>query len=391
MSENDISVLIINQHSHNFGDDAAGTALINRLLLNSRVSRIDIIYNSCDVAIPVTNEKVHHRLDISLRKVGILELLKFCIFGGKTKYKTKSSTMKKWINIIDRADYIYVAPCGANIGIYKDWLFLFRVYMIIRRKKTPIFHYNTIGKSGSPIFDFFAKRVLKKSIIFVRETKSKKYLESLGLKAKFGPDTAFMLSKCEIEIRDKVIGFVPSEFGNWHPNFKRTNIDLYIQNNICKEIAEICIKGNYKIELLPHLNTNSEKEYYEKIRSKLIGFGVKSTMVVIRNDINNFMKYDEAIASCQFIIGMRYHTIVLAVKNERPFISICYENKMNELCQYTGMHNYHINLDSMNDNEILHKFRLLEENSEKIRITLKQFMTSQLISSLKEATNFIDM
>lgn len=41
-----MNVLIVNQHSNNFGDDAAGCAFVDILLTFSEVDKIDIIYNS---------------------------------------------------------------------------------------------------------------------------------------------------------------------------------------------------------------------------------------------------------------------------------------------------------------------------------------------------------
>lgn len=390
MTVSGLSILIINQHSHNYGDDAAGTALVYRLLSDKNVTKIDIIYNSCDVAIPVVNPRLRHDLDISLRKVGVYEILKFFFLNSFSGYKTNSKILKKWLKIIDEADYIFVAPCGANIGIYKDWLFLFRVFMVIKRNKIPIFHYNTIGKSGNLVFDYFARKVLKCSKIYVRENKSHNYIKSLGMEAKYGPDTAFMLPRCKIEVRPKIIGFVPSEFDYWHPSFKKNNIDNYVQEILCKEIAGVCNNGSYKLELLPHLNTEREKKYYHLIKNKLIVHGLNPESILIRNDINNFMDYDLAIASCQFIIGMRYHTIVLAVKNYRPFISICYENKMIELCNYTNMNEYKVELASKSKGEVLRKFNYLLDNYEIVQINLCKFINSEFVLKLKEPTEFID-
>lgn len=385
------SILIINQHSQNYGDDAAGTALVNRLLSSDKVSKIDIIYNSCNVAIPVKDERVIHNLDISLRRVGIPELIRFSLFGNFSFFRTKSDVLGKWLSIIDDSTHIYVAPCGANIGIYKDWLFLYRIYMVIKRKKTPIFHYNTIGKSGNFLFDLLSKMVLKKSKIFVREIKSKEYIEKLGMEVSYGPDSAFMLPQSKVSVRPNVIGFVPSEFGSWHPNFRNKNIDQEVQEVLCKEVAEICVKGNYRIELLPHLNTSNEMEYYDKIIEKLTAFGVDKEMVNIRYDIDTFMKYDEVIGSCQYVIGMRYHTIVLAAKNIRPFVSICYENKMIELSRYTNMQDYIVDLTKDLKGEMLSKFELLLKNMNTIEDNLRTFMSSDLIDNLKEATSFVDI
>ena len=57
--------------------------------------------------------------------------------------------MHEWIELIKNCDVAVMSPCGANIGIYKDWASLIRILMVIIEKKKFIFQYNTIGKSGN--------------------------------------------------------------------------------------------------------------------------------------------------------------------------------------------------------------------------------------------------
>lgn len=355
-----MNILIINQHSNNFGDDAAGCALLQILFKNLNIDRVDILYNATK-KIPFVSEKVFHHLDISFGTVGKVALLKYYVFDRPLNRKSKNSLINDWMRIIHDADYVLMSPCGANIGIYKSWASLFRILMCLIEGKKIIFYYNTIGSSGNAFFDFLARIALKKSIIYVREEKSKTYLDSIGIKSEFGPDTAFALKNNKtLPKRKNVLSLVPSNLDSWHPEFKNCPVDKKIQSVIIPLIAKFAKQNNLVIEILPHKGTESERIYNEIIKEKIEGCGYKD--VTIRTNVLTMWDYDAAIASSSFVVGMRYHSVVLSAKNGVPFISLCYENKMKEVCRYTGMQSYAIDLHKLDDPaEILRFENALQE------------------------------
>lgn len=341
-----MKVLIINQHSNNFGDDAAGCALIKMLLKKGNVTSIDIVYHSTK-EIPFNNEKVHHHLELNFSNVGKMRFIKYYLLDRPFKKQSSSGLMNEWIDIIQKSDIVFVSPCGANIGIYKDWPSLVRILMVIKEKKKIVFHYNTIGKSGSYIFDNLAKYALSKSVIYVRERRSEEYINNIGLKCICGPDTAFALESLRCKIREDTISFIPSSFDNWHPEFKNSPVDDILQSQFIPFLASWASRNKFKIDILPHLNTNDEYEYNQIILNCFIKAGFKD--VLIRTDVNNVWDYDNAIATSRFVVGIRYHAIVLAAKNCRPFLALCYENKMKEVCNYTDMMDSIIDIHNLVD------------------------------------------
>ena len=337
-------VLIINQHSGNFGDDAAGCALVKMLLDEYNVSKIDIVYNA-DKPIPYSDSRVHHDFNYSFHQVGYVNLLKYLVLGKFLPFSSFNTNLQSFISTIRNADLILVAPCGANIGIYKDWRFLFRTALIIHEHKTPVFHLNTIGKSGNVFFDFIARKVLHKSAIYVRERKSEEYITSLGLPVRRGPDTAFAVKYIDdAEIRKDTISVIPAELDSWHPFFKKHPANKRILQEIAPCISRFAVERNCNIEILPHLQSKEETQFNIKFKECLIASGMNPEHVKIRTDIDDMYKYDKAIATSSMIIGMRYHAAVLAARNSRPFIALAYENKMAEVCDYTHMLGYYFNL-----------------------------------------------
>lgn len=341
-----MNTLILNQHSSNFGDDVTGCVLVELLLKKKKVSRVDILYNA-EKTIPVTNKRVYHHLEQNFSNVGYLNIIKYYIIQKTLGLLPKNKILRDWILLLRNADLVFVTPCGANIGIYKDWRFLFRVLMAVIENKKPIFHYNTIGKSGNFIFDLIAKYVLKHSKIYVREKASQNYVRSLGLECKCGPDTAFALKPLNLEVDRNLICFIPSQLATWHPLFKNITSDEHILNKILPAIVDFANKNHFRIEILPHLGTDPENRFDQKVLTIMRNLGCKS--VSVRNDICNYIEYDKAIARSRFIIGMRYHAVVLSAKNMRPFISISYENKMKEVCKYTNCIKQSVDLTDFNN------------------------------------------
>lgn len=368
-----MNVLIINQHTLNFGDDCAGIALIQNLCKVKEVDKIDILYNTKG-KLKLDNKIINHNQELMLKNIGYIEIIKYLLFR-KLGYKNiKNKYLNEMLNKIKRADYIFVSPCGANMGIYKDWRFILRLLFVVFENKTPIFHLNTIGKSNNLLFDMISKYILKRSKIYVREEKSRKYIEDLGFDVKKGVDTGYSFENTiygEQNLNKNVLAFVPTEL-SWHPSFKENNENLY--DDIISTISKFCIKENKIIHLIPHLNSKEEFEFYKKIKKSFILSGIEEANIIIRSDIDDVYKYEKAIKDSFMVVGMRYHSVVLASKNGRPFISLSYENKMQEVCNYTNMQKYSIRLYEKEHNiNVLKDF--LEEikiNEEKISNNLKE-------------------
>ena len=361
-----MNFLIINQHTKNFGDDLAGISLINNLFEKYPNCKIDLIYNTQGL-LPINDRRLSHNREITFKNIGFISILKYLIFGKKSVQK--NNIFKKMINIIDNADYIYVSPCGANIGIYKDWQFLLRLVIVIKEKKTPIFHLNTIGKSNNFIFNIISKKVLKKSIIFVREKKSQIYLKSININSQFGPDTVFSYNINSIKKENKIT-FIPTQLSYWHPLFKKYDFDSITKNEIIKTLSDFSKNKNLVIHLLPHLNSEKELNFYKELKKQF----KKNKVNIVIDKVSSANDYIKIIGESRFVIGMRYHSIVSAIKNNIPFISLSYENKMIEVCKYCKMSDYSINLFNHNYTNKLF-FKLLNnmyDNEEKIINDLKK-------------------
>lgn len=375
-----MKVVVINQYTENRGDEAAGTALVKNLLKNPNIDQIDIIYNSA-YKLDIENPRVKHRNeDLRLKNAGRVGILNYLLFRKTllNKISIANDTMNKMSKTIRDADYIYVTPCGASIGIYQDWAFLIRLLFVIKENKTPIFCLNTIGASGNKLFDFLANKVLKNSKLYVREQRSKDYLESIGLNSQLGVDTAFSLDPISVERDMDRVGLVVTLL-DWHPEFKGRNMSEEVLTDIVPGIANFCKKHGLKIDLIPHIGKEPESGYIKQVISKLIESGLTKDDIRYREDVITSDDYDNAIAKLRFMIGMRYHSIVLAAKNAIPFLALAYENKMREVCRYSNQLNHYLNLqDKLTQNQIEEELENVNSNLESIHSNLKKVYDEKL-------------
>ena len=363
-------ITIINQHTNNFGDEAAGISLIQTLLKKYDDILINIIYNG-NGTIHLENEKVIHRVDYKLKNMGYFNIL-FKLFFHKF---SGNEMMKKYDALMKESDYVIISPCGANIGIYKDWRFLIRVLFAIFNGKKPIFYLNTIGNSGNFIFDTMAKYALKKSIVYVREQASQSYLLKNKISCELGVDTAFLFDDLKtIRIEKNRIAFIVTDVTD-HKNFKGKKGIEIIQKTILPHLCDFAKKKNMVIHIIPHLNTIEEQYFIDSViklmKEKFMFYDV------IKENVETVYDYYENIAKSYFVVGMRYHAVVLGAKSNTPFISFAYENKMVEVSNYTNMKEYCIRL--YNDSDIklfnstgLKLFEAIDNNNSLIRKNLKQ-------------------
>lgn len=368
-----MKVLIINQHTNNFGDDAAGVALVSTLLKAKHCVDVTYVWNKNGTKIPIEDPSLTHYEKNNLSRANLLKELFAFIFRNDSYFHI----IKK---LSMQADYVLVSPGGANIGIYKDWAYLINVIIARKYNKNVIFHLNTISKSNSALFNFMAKYILKKCIMFVREKASFDLLRSQGIVSTLGVDTAFLLdrrSKSDRYKGKKIITFVPTELSNWHVHFKNVNDHDLLANKIIPAISQFSKANDYVVKILPHLYASeAEGKFLHSLKEK---FDTHNVECFIDTEVTDFYKYDQSITDSSLVVSMRYHGVVLSVKNNIPVISLSYENKMKECCRYSGISSQNIdllNFDSKKFSELLSSF---DENFNQVDNGFLKKMASSVV------------
>lgn len=357
----------MNQHVGNFGDDAAGLALL-QLLLKSNVQEIVVIHNGQYAHPLIDDPRINAPRGVTLREIGYCGIAAYMLMPTKWALRL-NARLRNLIEIIRGVDLVIMAPSGANLGIYRDWQFLLRAVICTREGHEPIFFWNTVGSSGNRFFDSIAKMVFQRSKMYVREAASREYLEKRQIRSTLGFDSAFALASIPAQTR-RIMTVVPAELDSWHPHFRREKINSTIIESVPNALAEIAEAHCLRIEILPHLRSHDEREFNNLFAQKLIHCGLPSEAVSIRNDISDVETYDMAIASSYVVIAGRYHAAVLAAKNGRAFVSLAYENKMIEVCRYLNTPELAIDLRAAQEAVKVSPSALTAEMSKTINICL---------------------
>lgn len=349
-----MNVLIVNQHTNNFGDDAAGTALVNALL-QVGVKRVELLY-CMPSKLPIEDERVIHNHFLNVRSLRKPEYLAYAVAKLRC-----GSYIPGLLKKLDEYDLVLVSPCGSNLGIYKDWQLLMQDLVIVSKKRL-VFHLNTIAASGDRLFDLLVRKVCKRSAVYVRERASQRYLESVGIKSTWGPDTAFLLeSKGDaIENRDKIV-FVPSDVWSWHVDFMNREGGVF-EGVVLPGLAWFARTHGKGICILAHTNSSAEMDFNASVKRDLQRIDARLDVEI--PEISDVYDYENHIRGAWMVVGMRYHSIVLAVKNGVPFLALSYEQKMVEVSEYSGERRYCVKLrDLEEDPEVVGRQmgELLEE------------------------------
>jgi len=377
-------LLVINLHTHNFGDEALGRSIINKLIDKNIYPSINILYShnneiSNKGFINFDNQKTikqYSALQGSLLQkltVRALLALPFKI----SRFLTKFTVYKHEAKLIESSDEILSAPGGVNIGPYKDWTYLWRLYYALNvGKKTAIY---SISFGPLPSNKLFKKRstwVLKNvNFLSLRDKKSQTFAVDLGLNHIPSIDTTFLdqndyksLTKA-LNLPDKYIVITPNELDRWHhqyKNFSHEKIkDVYI--NIINSFIEMQIN----VVILPHLfGYNYDDLYIETIVNSL-NTSDKITFFPSNNLNSNIVQ--AIISKANFAIGSRFHTIMFAIRNETPFFALSYEHKiMNTL---TGLQLESCAIDF---------YKELDTNNE-------AFIYTSLFKTYKQSTKYFEI
>ena len=339
-----MKILIINQHSQNHGDEAAGRALV-RKLLSAGYSDITVSYNTqcCDDAVFFIHEAgvkqfkknfyprgIGHVLRLSLKRPNFLTRFLVFLYGR----------IREDRRLIRNADVIINAPGGINMGAYCDNLYLWRLKTALELKKHVIMYSSSIGPFDMEEYFVNISRDILRRVDFLslRDAQSCRYAEEMGRKAVPSIDTAFLMRPAvelppELQLPPSYVVVVPHQLYAWHPKFR--NMDRKALDHFYKKLLEKFAGQGVHLVLLPQIFANpqvNDEKYFESLAAEIPNCQVIPTRY--NSDIQQ-----KIIQGADFLIGARYHSTVFAVNNEVPFYSLSYEHKMVNMLETLGLKN----------------------------------------------------
>ncbi len=386
-----MNVLVLGQHTDNYGDDAAGIALLQRLDAFNEVKKITVLYRFKNVK-PieyVSSKIIHNTTDfpdyvVKGRLRLVTDLYNYC-----NNMILKSDKNNKFNMLLNEADYIFMSPCGANIGSYLDRQLLFALCTCVAKKKKVITHLNSFDDSGDKRFNWIALSMLKKCYrIYTRERRSQEYLSSKEIESLFGVDSAFMLEEPENVTTEEKKPFVVvlTEINKWHRRYKQYSwtVNEYY-NRILQPILYMASEEKRKVFLVPH--TDGENEFLLEL--KQLADNDCPGICYFKQEIENAFEYSNCIRNAYCVISARYHGVVFAAKHKVPFIGLAYDSKTAEVCEYTGCANQCVSIVDVMDGKVNidEKVKDIIDHNADIVTQLTRFMGSETLQTVYKPTS----
>lgn len=344
-----MKILIIEQPLNNRGDESAHRGLVNKLVEEFPDITIKVLfYGRKDRDIDVFRVESNHveyeniRLGQMTSKYNT-RIVKVLMMSGLTKLLYLLPGMRNVIKEYKNADFVLCAPGGMNLGGFRDWVHQAFLLLAKYENKKIIYWGRSIGPfSDTTYLDrLFKKRSLDLLNYFsfssLRDYKSQAIAEHLNVNYTPTIDSAFLRDvpyHVPEVIRDTLKGtpyivLVPNSLA-WHSNFKAYTFEdirrfwIKMVNTLGKSYP------NYNIVMLPQTIGYSKwlpdgEIYFNKIKN---GSDCKSQIIVVDEKYGSDIQ-QAIISKAQFLIGARYHSVIFAINQGVPFISLSYEHKMN--------------------------------------------------------------
>src|SRR4030042_3145074 len=359
-----MNILIINQHTYNRGDEAAGIAFMTALSRVSEEFQLAVLYNSpkpvdkdSSIGLSVHPNSRHYSYGRGFHKRCLCMLAMVLPFG--MSLARLAPTLVKEYRLIRDSDVIINAPGGVNIGPYMDWIYLWRLYLSTMLKKNVAVYSISFGplsrRQGVRAYAFsrVSKKVLRRvSFLSLRDQGSQSYARKLRLSYMASADTAFLCDGKRKELPSelahliawKFVIVVPNELNAWHPNYRNTS--PWALKDIYQRICTHVLASGYKVVMLPQLFGAQNDEAY----MKSIAATIANENIEVVPDCYDSDTQQAIVRQASLLIGARYHSIVFSINNEVPFLSLAYEHKMSDMLSMLGLSDR--NFDFSNPSQI---------------------------------------
>ena len=297
------------------------------------------------------------------------------------------SLFQKTKRILDQVDVIIDISGDGISSDYGTKSIFFSLYpnFLSKKKKKFIYAPQTLGPFKSGIQTFLAKRAFSNAdAVYLREEESLNKIDQEQIKiSAIYADLAFLLEPREIP-----------EGANIPPNTIAVGVSSLIKKftkedncNHFKEICDSCIKANYNVLLVNHVNTlqgddimvakSLKEEYYHD-----------DDRVIFFNENFRGSEWKYLIGKCEGIISARMHPVVHALAQAVPALNLSYNHKSIGVIR-NRFSPYGDNI-GINDNDILKKINdfilqitLVDKAEFEKKVQKNKILAKQFIEELK--------
>ena len=373
-----MNILIVNQPLRNRGDESAHRALVRKLLQEIPDMHVRVLFY-CEEAnaideFSVLDERVEYISAFGVNERQ-LKTLYFIQKGIKNTLFWCHPYVNKFLRHYHWSDAVVCAPGGTCMGGFMNWWHEEQLLIAMKLGK-PIFYY---GRSIGPFWDEpEEKKVFKQqavrilnyaSYVSLRDATSIKIAKDLGINNVIETtDTAF-LDYPQVNIPEEILReigrkeyvvFVPNSL-IWHYFYrgKATGEEVVAY---WSKVARMIAKHypNHKIVMLPQTSLQG-KVFDDKYLFQDIQKHCPEIDIFVSDDIYSSDIQQQIIRGADAVFGARYHTIVFAINNNVPFVSLSYEHKMSGLLEELSLQDEMIDITKLftseeENNRILKQF-----------------------------------
>lgn len=377
-----MNILIVNQPLRNRGDESAHRALVRSILQVLPNAHIRVLYY-CEEVDAVTqfivqNERVEYIIEFAPQQHQLLAF-DFLRKGLEHSLYWSHPYVYRYLKHYRWADAVVCAPGGICMGGFMNTWHEEQLLIAIKLEK-PIFYY---GRSVGPFWDEpKEKRIFKQqaiqilnyaSYVSLRDATSIKIAKDLGIEGVIETtDTAF-LDYPQVDIPNEILSgignknyvvFVPNSL-IWHYYYR----DRATKKEVIaywSAVAKVIAKHYpmHKIVMLPQLSLQGismdDKYLFQDIREHCLKLDIFVTDDIYSSDIQQ-----QIIRGADAVFGARYHSIVFAINNNVPFISLSYEHKMSGLLEEIDLCDEMIDITQLFSSEE-ENIRVLKQLEERI-------------------------
>lgn len=347
MNQNKENIVICGHYgATNIGDEAILMAMLQNLKQTQPEAKIRVL--SYD---PRSTEKYHNVKADYLLPLGVRSLFRG-IFKGE---------FLKTLKTIKNCDKFILGGGGlfTDEKIFAVFLWGFHAFMAFRYKKPLYMIGQSVGPLRTKIGRWIVKNCFSKAkMIYVRDTASKDLLLDLGITSEIivGPDLAFSLKLNQV-VNTKIDqrgldGYFLVSLRPW-----MKNADILYKN--LDHILETIV-GKYRLlpVLIPFQQVHQNDE--ELMHKILDQSGSKYPFLIQKFD-QSLGVVASLIKDSKFTLGMRLHSLILSMNENRPFVALSYSPKVKNLVKNTGFEQ--LLVEDFNSNTILNKVdKVLDPN-----------------------------
>ena len=331
------NILIISQPTGNRGDESAHKALVRSLAKRDDIE-VTVVFFGEPIArigtMKVESSHIHYIL--IPQKRGKITLPKTALLKHVPSVLGLLPSYRRMMSYIKHTDYVICAPGGICMGEFMNWDHIYWLERTLAYKKPLAYYSRSFGPfpANSQVSSFFKDLSIKIlnsfSFLSIRDSKTMKLADSLKLKYVPSIDTAFLETPNseipkELAGIDQYIVFVPNEL-TWHPAFFKASqncIDEFFINTYWLITEKY---PNHHVVMMPQLFGQGSRNDY--LYFKKLSHRINSSKLIVLNDEMSSDIQQGVIANSKFVVGARYHSIVFAINNAIPFLSLSYEHKM---------------------------------------------------------------